>query len=80
MEGDRSSPTMRGINYRTLAELFMIIGSRAPDWQFSVAVSVIEIYNENMYDLLSDSGNPRDVKLRFVSLHTRLLFTHHLAF
>ena len=35
-----------GINQRALAELFAETGSRNVDWNYSITVSVIEIYNE----------------------------------
>lgn len=59
MEGPPQNP---GINYRTVRELFDIVNERTPDWQYSLSVSVIEIYLDNVYDLLGSSKNPRDEK------------------
>jgi kinesin family protein C2/C3 len=37
-----------GINQRALQELFVEIADRGDDWQFSIHVSVMEIYNETI--------------------------------
>lgn len=42
-----------GINQRALLELFDIVEQRQLDWDYSIVVSVLEIYNENVRDLLS---------------------------
>ncbi|XP_071177093.1 kinesin-like protein KIFC3 isoform X1 [Mytilus edulis] len=51
MEGPQSDP---GINQRALKELFSETSTRGGDWQFTITVSAIEIYNEMIRDLLSD--------------------------
>ncbi|CAG2246937.1 KIFC2_3 [Mytilus edulis] len=51
MEGPQSDP---GINQRALKELFSETSTRVGDWQFTITVSAIEIYNEMIRDLLSD--------------------------
>ena len=51
MQGPPSNP---GINQRALDSLFEKTRDRDDDWQFSINVSVIEIYNEMVLDLLSD--------------------------
>ena len=39
-----------GINQRALARLFEIFEERAPaGWDFAITVSILEIYNENLY-------------------------------
>lgn len=50
MEGTTEDP---GINQRALRELFEETASRV-DWDFTITVSVIEIYNEMIRDLLGD--------------------------
>jgi len=47
-------PNNPGINQRALDSLFEETRDRDDDWHFSINVSVIEIYNEMVLDLLSD--------------------------
>ncbi|KAK9392882.1 kinesin-like KIFC3 [Crotalus adamanteus] len=49
MEGSPDNP---GINQRALRLLFSEVQSKAPDWNYSITVSVAEIYNEALRDLL----------------------------
>ncbi|KAF8413547.1 hypothetical protein HHK36_001538 [Tetracentron sinense] len=56
MEGTEKA---RGVNYRTLEELFRIIRDRQRLFRYEVTVSVLEVYNEQIRDLLvpgSQSG------------------------
>lgn len=46
-------PTARGVNHRTVAEVFDQISKRTGDYTTSVAIACTEIYNEEVYDLLS---------------------------
>ncbi|KAL7978770.1 hypothetical protein Chor_013259 [Crotalus horridus] len=46
------SPDNPGINQRALRLLFSEVQSKAPDWNYSITVSVAEIYNEALRDLL----------------------------
>ncbi|CAI9088972.1 OLC1v1023445C1 [Oldenlandia corymbosa var. corymbosa] len=47
----------RGVNYRTLEALFHIIEERRSTFRYEISVSVLEVYNEQIRDLLvSDSG------------------------
>mmetsp|Transcript_10409 Transcript_10409/g.18853 ORF Transcript_10409/g.18853 Transcript_10409/m.18853 type:complete len:328 (-) Transcript_10409:215-1198(-) len=50
MEGPPSDP---GVNTRALQELFSLAAARRDDFQISIATSVLEIYNEDVKDLLS---------------------------
>ncbi|RAL44327.1 hypothetical protein DM860_017433 [Cuscuta australis] len=49
MEGTNEA---RGVNYRTLEELFRIINERKNTFNYEISVSVLEVYNEQIRDLL----------------------------
>lgn len=50
----------RGVNYRTLEELFRIIKEREQLCLYDITVSVMEVYNEQIRDLLA-SGTQHGV-------------------
>uniref|UniRef100_A0A914UNN6 Kinesin motor domain-containing protein n=1 Tax=Plectus sambesii TaxID=2011161 RepID=A0A914UNN6_9BILA len=56
MEGSANDP---GINRRALAKLFQSTASRGADWRYSISVSMLEIYNEKLRDLLSSSKDQK---------------------
>ncbi|XP_067052351.1 kinesin-like protein KIFC3 isoform X2 [Acropora muricata] len=56
MEGSPSNP---GINQRALILLFEETRDRSVDWQFAIHVSVIEIYNEMLRDLLGEDPSAK---------------------
>ncbi|KAI9000969.1 P-loop containing nucleoside triphosphate hydrolase protein [Trametes punicea] len=47
-----------GIIYLTMADLFQEIEDRKEDYNIDVAVTFLEIYNEEIRDLLSEPGTP----------------------
>lgn len=49
MEGPESD---RGINFRALQHLFQLIEERGSEFEYTVEVSLLEIYNESIRDLL----------------------------
>merc|ERR1712154_710280 len=49
MEGPRENP---GVNLRALKYLFKIQEERTPQFQYNIKVSIFEIYNENINDLI----------------------------
>ena len=49
-QGPEDNP---GINQRALQELFSLVEGRSADWRYSIVVSVLEIYNETVCDLLA---------------------------
>ena len=52
-----------GINQRALKELFVTVEERMEEWDYSILVSVLEIYNECVRDLLAvDHTERREVK------------------
>jgi len=51
-----------GINSRALVELFKVANERSAEVSYSLSASVLEIYNEQIFDLLAgskDTGGPR---------------------
>ncbi|XP_022744735.1 kinesin-like protein KIN-14S isoform X2 [Durio zibethinus] len=54
MEG---TPENRGVNYRTLEELFRISGERIGVMKYELFVSMMEVYNEKIRDLLGENSN-----------------------
>ncbi|GJM95135.1 hypothetical protein PR202_ga11840 [Eleusine coracana subsp. coracana] len=48
----------RGVNYRTLEELFRVIKEREGIFQYDITVSVLEVYNEQIHDLLLVGSQP----------------------
>ncbi|GAV78676.1 Kinesin domain-containing protein [Cephalotus follicularis] len=61
MEGTEEA---RGVNFRILEELFNIIKERQNMYQFDVSVSVLEVYNEQIRDLLVTGTQPGAVAKR----------------
>lgn len=60
-QGTAANP---GINQRALRKLFREIEQRGTEWDFNISVSVLEIYNENIRDLLNhDSSTKLEVKM-----------------
>lgn len=52
MEGTQQN---RGVNYRTLELLFNIAKERSETFTYNLSVSVLEVYNEQIRDLLATS-------------------------
>lgn len=52
MEGTEQN---RGVNYRTLQQLFKICEERKETVTYNISVSVLEVYNEQIRDLLATS-------------------------
>ncbi|KAK7344235.1 hypothetical protein VNO77_13612 [Canavalia gladiata] len=53
MEG---TPEHRGVNYRTLEELFRITEERSGITKYGLSVSMLEVYNEKIRDLLVENS------------------------
>ncbi|CAJ1976150.1 unnamed protein product [Sphenostylis stenocarpa] len=53
MEG---TPEQRGVNYRTLEELFRITEKRHGTMKYELSVSMLEVYNEKIRDLLVENS------------------------
>ena len=50
------TPQARGVNVRALTELFKVTEDRKEDWEYKMSVSMLEIYNEQVRDLLVEAG------------------------
>ncbi|GFZ05160.1 di-glucose binding protein with Kinesin motor domain-containing protein [Actinidia rufa] len=68
MEGTNEA---RGVNFRTLEELFHIIGERKGQFQYEISVSVLEVYNEQIRDLLVLGTQPGAAKRQMCLLEAR---------
>uniref|UniRef100_A0A671L7T9 Kinesin-like protein n=1 Tax=Sinocyclocheilus anshuiensis TaxID=1608454 RepID=A0A671L7T9_9TELE len=61
MEGVSEDP---GINQRALRLLFSEVSAKKPDWDYKITVSMVEIYNETLRNLLGDNPNEKlDIKM-----------------
>ncbi|KAK4751261.1 hypothetical protein SAY87_004743 [Trapa incisa] len=60
MEGTEGN---RGVNYRTLEELFRAVEDRRGIMRYELSVSILEVYNEKIKDLLVDSSDEPPKKL-----------------
>ncbi|CAN4108737.1 unnamed protein product [Withania somnifera] len=60
MEG---TPENRGVNYRTLEKLFSLSSERSSIMKYELFVSMLEVYNEKIKDLLLESSNQPAKKL-----------------
>lgn len=55
MEGTKEA---RGVNYRILEQLFRIVEERQGMFEYEISVSVLEVYNEQIRDLLLSGSQP----------------------
>lgn len=60
MEGTAEN---RGVNYRTLEELFRVSKERSSFMKYNLFVSMLEVYNEKIRDLLVESSTQPSKKL-----------------
>lgn len=56
MEGTEQN---RGVNYRTLEKLFETAKERRETFSYNISVSVLEVYNEQIRDLLATSSTSK---------------------
>lgn len=64
MEGTEND---RGVNYRTLEELFQLAGKRKGQYEYIISVSVVEVYNEQIRDLLAQPLAPGQCTKKYTS-------------
>ncbi|XP_015060371.1 kinesin-like protein KIN-14K [Solanum pennellii] len=62
---DKATEENWGVNYRALNDIFRISQTRVNTFTYEITVQMMEIYNEQVRDLLSSDGSPR--KLGIVS-------------
>ncbi|XP_015166970.1 kinesin-3-like isoform X3 [Solanum tuberosum] len=62
---DKATEENWGVNYRALNDIFRISQMRVNTFTYEITVQMMEIYNEQVRDLLSSDGSPR--KLGIVS-------------
>ncbi len=56
-------PSDRGVNLRSLNDLFLKSQERGSDWKTTILVSILEVYNEEIHDLLVDGSSADRDKL-----------------
>ncbi|XP_077218432.1 kinesin-like protein KIN-14F [Tasmannia lanceolata] len=54
----------QGVNYRALSDLFHLVQQRRDTFHYDVSVQMIEIYNEQVRDLLVSDGLNRRLEIR----------------
>ncbi|XP_073116577.1 kinesin-like protein KIN-14M isoform X3 [Elaeis guineensis] len=59
MTGPNSPEKERGVDYQALNDLFYISRSRRDTFMYEVGVQMVEIYNEQVRDLLSSDGSQK---------------------
>ncbi|KAK9284924.1 hypothetical protein L1049_024105 [Liquidambar formosana] len=57
----------RGVNYRTLEQLFKISRERRENFTYDISVSVLEVYNEQIRDLLATSPTSKKLEIKQAS-------------
>ena len=51
-----------GINYRAVKEIFEIIESRSETYNYSIQITILEVYNEQIRDLLNPGGKKIEIR------------------
>ncbi|RDX82331.1 Kinesin-like protein KIN-14R, partial [Mucuna pruriens] len=64
MEGTEQN---RGVNYRTLEHLFKISKERSETFSYDISVSVLEVYNEQIRDLLATGQTSKRLEIKQAS-------------
>lgn len=68
MSGPNSScEEFWGVNYRALCDLFQISQKRRDTFRYYIGVQMIEIYNEQVRDLLTSDGSNKRLGIRSIS-------------
>jgi len=53
----------RGVNYKSLEELFKIVNEREATYKYDLSVSILEVYNEQIRDLLATPSSKKYEKV-----------------
>ncbi|EOA19892.1 hypothetical protein CARUB_v10000139mg [Capsella rubella] len=53
-----------GVNYRALADLFLLSNQRKDTTSYEISVQMLEIYNEQVRDLLATDGQTKRLEIR----------------
>ncbi|XP_049935025.1 kinesin-like protein KIN-14C [Nymphaea colorata] len=61
-----------GVNYRALNDLFLISQKRKTTYAYEVGVQMVEIYNEQIRDLLSNDGSQKKLGIASISQNNGL--------
>ncbi|CAJ2647334.1 unnamed protein product [Trifolium pratense] len=61
MEGTEQN---RGVNYRTLEHLFKVSKERSETFSYDISVSVLEVYNEQIRDLLATGPTSKRLEIK----------------
>ncbi|KAK3011896.1 hypothetical protein RJ639_011416, partial [Escallonia herrerae] len=71
-----------GVNYRALNDLFQISQARKSTFTYEIAVQMVEIYNEQVRDLLSGSGSQKRYPFHYAltCYVTSKIITYYLMF
>ncbi|XP_057973799.1 kinesin-like protein KIN-14R isoform X2 [Malania oleifera] len=64
MEGTEQN---RGVNYKTLEHIFRTSNQRKESFAYNISVSVLEVYNEQIRDLLAASPTSKKLEIRQAS-------------
>ncbi|GAU23303.1 hypothetical protein TSUD_237570 [Trifolium subterraneum] len=64
MEGTEQN---RGVNYRTLEHLFRVSKERSETFSYDISVSVLEVYNEQIRDLLATGPTSKRLEIKQTS-------------
>ena len=62
MEGKESPPELNGIIPRTFNHIFQSINAQGQNLQYLVRASFLELYNEEIRDLLSKGAKKLDIR------------------
>lgn len=77
---DGASEEDWGVNYRALNDLFKISQSRKGNINYEVGVQMVEIYNEQVLDLLSDDISQKKYPFVSISCSIYIFFLSLLVF